>query len=83
VRDEPLYWQYGSGSAIRDGKWKLVRARSTWELYDMSVDRTETNDLAVKYPDRVEQMGKQWNAWYKDCTGSEYQLAKKKKRKSK
>ncbi len=83
VRDEPLYWQYGSGSAIRDGKWKLVRSRSTWELYDMSVDRTETNDLAAKHPDRVEQMGKQWNAWYKDCTGSEYQLAKKKKRKSK
>ncbi len=34
-----------------------------WELYDLEADRTETNDLADRYPDRVETMAKQFQAW--------------------
>ena len=52
---EALCWELFGNRAIRQGKWKLVWAReqSKWELYDLEADRTETNDLAKKYPERV------------------------------
>ncbi|NIA29983.1 MAG: hypothetical protein GWP06_08750, partial [Actinobacteria bacterium] len=31
-----------------------------WELYDMENDRTETKDLASKYPDLVQKMSAMW-----------------------
>jgi len=36
-----------------------------WELYDMQSDRTETNNLAEKYPEIVKQMVQIWDQWYK------------------
>jgi arylsulfatase A-like enzyme len=36
-----------------------------WELYDMESDRTETNNLAEKYPEIVKQMAQGWNQWKK------------------
>lgn len=45
------------------GDWKLS-ARSgkngKWELYNLKVDRCESNDLASKYPERVKQLAQQW-----------------------
>ncbi|MEM8954072.1 MAG: arylsulfatase [Verrucomicrobiota bacterium] len=72
-RTGPLFFEFGGGKAVRDGKWKLVRqGNDPWELYDFSVDRTETHDLAEEHPERVEQMVEAWGAWYRDCTGSGY-----------
>jgi arylsulfatase len=34
-----------------------------WELYDMDNDRTELNDLAQQFPDRVEAMAKVFAEW--------------------
>ena len=61
----PLFWEHEGNRAIRDGKWKLVAkgARGAWELYDMSLDRAETNDLAEQQPARVENMAAQWEKW--------------------
>jgi hypothetical protein len=33
----------------------------------MKTDRTETNDLAVKYPKRVKELNDLWWAWGKRC----------------
>ena len=58
---ENLYFHFGSDRALRQGDWKLVSAkRGRWELYNLADDRTETNDLAKKMPDRVEAMATQW-----------------------
>ena len=55
--DKPIFWEYSGNHAVRDGKWKLVAERSKrWELYDLSKDRSETNDLAAKQPKRVQQL---------------------------
>ena len=53
--------------AVRQGKWKLVWGTTAkrWELYDMQADRTETNDLAEKHPDKVDQLVAIWNDWAK------------------
>ncbi len=72
-RAEPLFWEYRHGAAIRDGKWKLVTktlpADSSekgikWELYDLSVDMTETVDLAKQQPEVVQRLRQLWRKWY-------------------
>jgi arylsulfatase A-like enzyme len=63
-----LYWEWhlydwknrrnvpdGLMQAVRMGKWKLVRHRSNepFELYDLSKDISEKNNLAAQHPDIV------------------------------
>jgi arylsulfatase len=64
----PMFWEHEGNGAMRDGKWKLVRQHPCdWELYDMEADRTETNDLASTYPQRVTEMARQYDEWAKRC----------------
>jgi len=67
-RPWPVYWQFGRSAAMRDHDWKIVRNgnKKPWELYDLSQDPTEMNNLASKHPDRVTKMGTQWNKWWQD-----------------
>ena len=62
-----LCWYLYGNRAVRQGKWKLVWGGNvkSWELFDMEQDRTETNDLAARYPQRVEQMEADWLRWAK------------------
>ena len=46
-----------------------------WELYDLTSDRTETNDLGEKHPDRVQTMSQKWFAWAEQ-TGVKVRRAK-------
>lgn len=56
-----IWWLHEGNRALRMGDWKLVAAKGDpWELYDLSQDRAETRNVASQYPDRVEQMTKQW-----------------------
>ena len=69
VRPNPIYWQYKSGGAIRDGQMKAVFWDSKgqprqWELYDFSRVRNETDDLSQTMPEKLEAMKKQWQEWY-------------------
>lgn len=60
----PMFWEHEGNAAMREGKWKLVREYpNDWELYDMEADRTETTDLASRYPDRVSSMVAQYEKW--------------------
>ena len=63
-REKPLLFQYGSWQVIREDSWKLVQHKSEpWQLYDLSKDRTETRNLASKFPERVLQMKSLWEEW--------------------
>lgn len=65
-----LYWQYGNAKAVRKGDWKLVKyAGSDWELYDLAEDRTELNNLAGRYSDKVEEMTGMWEKWWTSVGG--------------
>jgi arylsulfatase len=67
-RPWPIYWQFGGSSAMRDRDWKIVRSgkKASWELYDLSQDPTEMNDLTSIHPDRTAEMAAQWDTWWKD-----------------
>ena len=60
----------GAHRAIRQGDWKLVSAEwGQWELYDLSKDRTELDNLASQYPERVEQLRQLWYKAAKEVDG--------------
>lgn len=60
-----LGWEHFGSAAWRDGVWKLVRedGGAPWELYDLGADPCESEDLAARHPERVEEMAAAWAAW--------------------
>lgn len=62
---DSLSWELYGNRAIRQGDWKLVWGASEkrWELYHLKSDRSETNNLAAQFPERVIQMARDWEAW--------------------
>jgi len=60
-REHAYVFNHGGTHAIVKGAYKIVReGRRPWVLYNLDQDRTETNNLASKYPDRVSQMAAIW-----------------------
>lgn len=71
---EELWFYHEGNRALRQGDWKIIhsnvsrpfpyRASDTdtpnWQLYDLSTDRAEQNDLANTHPTRVREMAARW-----------------------
>ncbi len=58
----PIFMEHEGNRAIRDGKWKLVALRDRpWELYDIEKDRTEMNNLAKVFPEKVKELSREWD----------------------
>jgi arylsulfatase A-like enzyme len=54
-----LYWEIGKQIAVRMGQWKAYcpnAERSVWELYDLSRDISEKEDIAAAHPEILAQM---------------------------
>lgn len=65
-RSGPLFWEHEGHRAVRDGKWKLVASfNEPWELYDMTQDRTESNNLFQSKPDLGRELIGKYEAWAK------------------
>jgi len=62
-RTEPLFYEWNEGRAVQTAEWKLVQWGGDWELYDRRTDLTETVNLADEYPDTVDLLEAQWEAW--------------------
>ena len=71
---DTLGWEHEGNRAIRIKNWKLVSkakvlSRLTpkdvknWELYDLSRDPTETDNLAASHPEKVKKMSEEWVKW--------------------
>ena len=78
-RGKPVFFEWRNGRAVVDGHWKLLvhKARpqdeesglwdfstGEWELYDLSKDRTETNNLAVSDPGKLAKMQQKFEQWW-------------------
>ncbi len=64
---ETLYWRQGGKAGLRHGDWKLVRmggrkapGKARWELYDLSRDLSEKNDLAQSNPGQLAELIELW-----------------------
>ncbi len=55
---EYLYWELNQQTAVRMGHWKAVRPRrqSSWELYNLDSDVSETENVAGKHPEVLGQL---------------------------
>ena len=75
-RGKPLFWHYPhygnqGGSphgVIRDGDWKLIEwyEDGSLELYDLSRDNAEKNDLASRHPNKVKALHTKLASWRND-----------------
>lgn len=65
-REQPLYWEWAKGRAIREGDWKAVAREEQWELYNLKDDPVEATDLAENHPEKLEQLKGKYNLWAKE-----------------
>ncbi|MDE0770421.1 MAG: arylsulfatase, partial [Opitutaceae bacterium] len=70
--------------AVRSGDYKLVQAvgrgvepfsleTARFELYDLSSDPLETDDVAAKRPEVVERLKGRYDSWFADVMGSGFE----------
>ena len=67
---DALYWRFGPQKAIRKGDWSLVdwrdfekKTNSGWQLFDLSKDIGQQDDLAAKHADVVAGLSQAWHRW--------------------
>lgn len=66
--DQPHFLGGVSAGAVRSGEWKLIEnfnesSESRFELYNLADDQSETQNLAVQFPERVAELGGWLAAW--------------------
>ena len=61
--DHAYLFNHNRTYAVIQGDYKIVKeGKGDWALYNFAKDRTETNDLASKHPEKVEALSKLWHA---------------------
>ncbi|NQY32235.1 MAG: sulfatase-like hydrolase/transferase, partial [Coraliomargarita sp.] len=76
-RGKPLFYEYAGGAAIQDGNYKLVFASKQWELFDVSVDTSESKNIIDQHPEIATRMKSEWATWYEEATGKPYPIKEK------
>ena len=70
IHNEPIFWEHEGNKAVRLGDYKLVQdwekgSPNNWEIYNLSTDRTEQNNLISQMPDKANKMIDMYNDWAK------------------
>ncbi|MDN5201899.1 hypothetical protein QQ008_11010 [Fulvivirgaceae bacterium BMA10] len=70
MKSKAIFWEHEGNKVVRLGKYKLVSRRKkdseyNWELYDVVSDRSETNNLIEKMPDKARELEVLWKDWAK------------------
>jgi arylsulfatase len=61
---DAIYWEHEGNRAVRAGTWKLVAKHGQpWELYDISSDRVESQNLAEARPEIVTRLSRMYDAY--------------------
>jgi arylsulfatase A-like enzyme len=60
----PLFFHHEKKKALRDGNWKVttIEENGPWELYDLSGDRGETDNLSMQYPEKLNELTARWDS---------------------
>jgi arylsulfatase A-like enzyme len=72
-RDKPIGFCSAKQRAWITQRYKLFSrdAGTTWELYDLLEDPSETEDLATRQPERVAEMEQTYLQWRRSCRSSD------------
>ena len=69
--ERALYWRFWQQAAVRQGKWKYLRAGSQREyLFDMESDLGERDNRIVDEPEQAAALKAMLAAWEKDLLRS-------------
>jgi arylsulfatase len=80
AEERAIYWSHAKGRAIRKGDWKLVSdGKGPWELYDLSTDGTELQNLIEDKPGKASGLQSEFAAWEKRIAAFNSGKTKKKK----
>ena len=71
ARAHPVFQRWQLGRSVRTARWKLVSyaepgqtaEQGVWQLYDMTVDLTETTDAARLHPEVVAELAGTYDEW--------------------
>jgi arylsulfatase len=68
VEHETIWWLHEGNRALRAGNWKIVAAGkdSPWELYDLTSDRSEMQNLASEKPEKVRELAAMWTKQFEE-----------------
>jgi len=60
-----LFWEHEGKRAVRRGNWKLLATKLSddWELYDLSTDPTENENISLNHPEKVKELESLWMSW--------------------
>jgi arylsulfatase len=62
-----LFFEHEGYRAVRSASWKLVAKQAgPWELYNIQVDRSERNNVAAHFPERVLNMETEYERYARD-----------------
>lgn len=69
--DTDTGWELFGRRAIRQGDWKALHlpepyGPGAWQLYDLSVDPGEIDDLAASRPDKLAELLVLWDRYVED-----------------
>jgi arylsulfatase len=64
-------WELGGRKALRKGDWKIVYSNrqwgtGEWELYDLSKDRSELNNLAASQPAKLSELVAEYERYVRE-----------------
>jgi arylsulfatase len=67
----PLFFHHAKKSALRHGDWKIttIDKGEEWELYDLSSDRGETNNLAEENREKRDELVQLWDTQRESIIG--------------
>ena len=60
---ELLYWRFGEQTAIRNSEWKLVRNLGPEQLFHITADRAEKQDLLAEHPQIADELRTAYAQW--------------------
>jgi arylsulfatase len=66
-RKKSLFFQWKKGEAVIHDRWKLVKWKDKYELFDIQNDWTETNNLLKENPGKVSELKALHSQWLNHC----------------
>jgi arylsulfatase A-like enzyme len=60
-----------SNAAVRNTRWAMVSekggAKPAWQLFDLSEDYAQKNNIAAQHPEVVKELGAAFDKWWEEC----------------